>query len=47
MRECTQEKVLIDGRYVDCWVEKRLSFGPRGKMEYTENVLCRVGEENV
>ena len=40
LRECTKEKVLIDGRYVDCWVERRMSFNDKGKMEYTENVLA-------
>ena len=41
IRECTREVVLIDGRYVDCYVERRMSFNDKGKMEYTEQVLKR------
>ena len=47
LRECTKEKVLIDGRYVDCWVERRMSFNDKGKMEYTENVLARCDDEEL
>lgn len=41
LRECTKEKVLIDGCYVECWIERYMSFDDRGHMSYSEVVLKR------
>ena len=44
MRECVKDKVLIDGQWVECFIEKRMWFDDKGHMQYTEAVLKRCDE---
>ena len=41
MKDVVTDKVLIDGCYVECWIERYMSFDDRGHMSYSEVVLKR------
>ena len=41
MKDVVKDKVLIDGLWVECWIERYMTFNDKGKMSYTEAVIKR------